>query len=84
MGFVRIFWKNNVEEAYLPKFWLGPVFSEIFKYNPVVHCDDSIQVLLNLTWIMQLFPDKSHNFTNLIFYDATLWNSSYKNSNQGF
>ena len=30
MGFVRIFWKNNVQEAYLPKMSiLGQIVSEI-------------------------------------------------------
>ena len=30
MGFVRIFWKNNVQEAYLPKMnILGQIVSEI-------------------------------------------------------
>ena len=30
MGFVRIFWKNNVQEAYLPKMnILGKIVSEM-------------------------------------------------------
>ena len=30
MGFVRIFWKNNVQEAYLPKMSiLGQIVSEL-------------------------------------------------------
>ena len=30
MGFVRIFWKNNVEEAYLPKMKIsGQITSEM-------------------------------------------------------
>ena len=30
MGFVRIFWKNNVQEAYLPKLSIsGQIVSEI-------------------------------------------------------
>ena len=30
MGFVRIFWKNNVQEAYLPKMSIsGQIISEI-------------------------------------------------------
>ena len=30
MGFVRIFWKNNVQEAYLPKMSIsGQIFSEM-------------------------------------------------------
>ena len=31
MGFVRIFWKNNVQEAYLPKMSIsGQIVSEMF------------------------------------------------------
>ena len=34
MGFVRIFWKNNVQEAYLPKMSIsGQIVSEIFSYD---------------------------------------------------
>ena len=29
MGFVRIFWNNNVQEAYLPKISIEAIFSEI-------------------------------------------------------
>ena len=67
MGFVRIFWKNNVQEAYLPKINIsGQIFSEILaqlcSYN-------FIQTLLNLFWVdpsqldvvLSENPDKSHN-----------------------
>ena len=45
MGFVRIFWKNNVQEAYLPKMSIsGQIVSEIV----VQLClENSIQTLLN-------------------------------------
>ena len=69
MGFVRIFWKNNVQEAYLPKINIsGQIVSEILAQ---LSSDNSIQTLLNLFWVdpSQLdvvlsseYPDKSHNF----------------------
>ena len=45
MGFVRIFWKNNIQEAYLPKMSIpGQIVSEIV----VKLClENSIQTLLN-------------------------------------
>ena len=47
MGFVRIFRKNNIQEAYLPKTRiLGQIVSEILAQ---LCADDSIQILLNLT-----------------------------------
>ena len=47
MGFVRIFWKNNIEEAYLPKTSIsGQIVSEILAQ---LCSDDSIQIPLNLT-----------------------------------
>ena len=46
MGFVRIFWKNNVQEAYLPKINIsGQIVSEILAQ---LCSDNSIQTLLNL------------------------------------
>ena len=49
MGFVKIFWKNNVQDAYLPKISiLGQIISEILAQ---LCRDDSIQILLNLTWV---------------------------------
>ena len=49
MGFVKIFWKNNVQDAYLPKISISEqIASEILAHS----CsDDSIQILLNLTWV---------------------------------
>ena len=44
MGFVRIFWKNNVQEAYLPKMSiLGQIVSEIVAQ---LYPENSIQTLL--------------------------------------
>ena len=41
MGFVRIFWKNNVQEAYLPKMSiLGQIVSEIVAH---LYSEHSIQ-----------------------------------------
>ena len=46
MGFVNIFWKNNVQEAYLPKMnILGQIISEI------VALKNSIQTLLSFFWV---------------------------------
>ena len=82
MGFLKIFWKNNVEDAYLPKISISEqIVPEILAQ---LCSDDSIQIRLNLTWInlshsasswqagllvvvISEYPDKSHNFTNLIF-----------------
>ena len=45
MGFVRIFWKNNVQEAYLPKISIsGQIVSEIVAQSCL---ENSIQTLLN-------------------------------------
>ena len=58
MEFIRIFCKNNVQEAYLPTIVicpkmlivsiLGQIVSEILAQ---IYSDDSIQILLNLTWV---------------------------------
>ena len=49
MEVVKIFWKNNVQDAYLPKISiLGQIVSEILAQ---LCSDDSIQILLNLTWV---------------------------------
>ena len=49
MGVVKIFWKNNVQDAFLPKISiLGQIVSEILAQ---LCSDDSIQILLNLTWV---------------------------------
>ena len=52
MGFVKIFWKNNVQDAYSPKISnSGQIVSEILAQ---LCCDDSIQILLNLAWFIRL------------------------------
>ena len=49
MGFVNIFWKNNVQEAYLQKMnILGQIVSEIVAQ---LHLENSIQTLLNYFWV---------------------------------
>ena len=52
MGFVRIFWKKNIQEAFLPKTSIvGQIVFEILAQS----CsDDSIQILLNLTLFITL------------------------------
>ena len=59
MGFVRIFWKNNVQEAYLPKMSIsGQIVSEIVAQ---LCLENSIQTLLNFfrldskSTLLQLF-----------------------------
>ena len=43
MGFVRIFWKNNVQEAYLPKMSIwGQIVAEIVAQ---LYSENSIQTL---------------------------------------
>ena len=45
MGFVRIFWKSNVQEAYLPKMSIsGQIVAEIVAQ---LCLENSIQTLLN-------------------------------------
>ena len=45
MGFARIFWKNNVQEAYLPKMSIsGQIVSEIVAQ---LCLENSIQILRN-------------------------------------
>ena len=76
MGFIRIFWKNNIQEVYLPKTSIsGQIVSEILAQ---LCSNDSIQIFLNLTQFIALgsesnidvvlseYPDKSRNFTKLI------------------
>ena len=49
MGLVRIFWKNNVQEAYLPKMSIsGQIVSEIVAQ---LSLENSIQTLLNFFWV---------------------------------
>ena len=49
MGFVKIFWKNNVQDAYVPKISIsGQIVSDILAQ---LCFDVSIQILLNLTWV---------------------------------
>ena len=44
--------KRNIQEAYLPKTsFLGQIVSEILAQ---LCSDDSIQILLNLTWVKRL------------------------------
>ena len=52
IGFVEIFWKNNVQDVYSPKISnSGQIVSEILAQ---LCCDDSIQILLNLAWFIRL------------------------------
>ena len=56
MGFVKMFWK--IEDAHLPKISIsGKIFSEILAQ---LRPDDSLQILLNLTW-----ESSEHNWANI-------------------
>jgi len=49
MGFVKIFRKNNVQDAYLPKTSsVGQIVCQILAQ---LCSDDPTQILLNLTWV---------------------------------
>ena len=51
MVFVRIYWKNNVQEAYLPEMSiLGQIVSEIVAQ---LYSENSIQTLLIFSWVDQ-------------------------------
>ena len=51
MEFVRIFWQNNVQEAYLPKKSIsGQIVSEIVAQ---LRLEDSIQTVLNFLGSIQ-------------------------------
>ena len=68
MGFVRIFSKNNVQEAYLPKtsIW-GQIDSEIVAQ---LYSENSIQILLIFFWVDEKKFRRSmefckHNWTTI-------------------
>ena len=78
MGFVKIFWKNNVQDAYSPKISnLGQIVSEILAQ---LCSDDSIQILLNLTWFLILWTKPNlegfvwnrHSITGLLYCKKVL------------
>ena len=59
MGFVKIFWKNNVQEAYLLKMSIwGQIVSEIVAQ---LYSENSIQTLLIFSWVDFSFADSSGN-----------------------
>ena len=52
MGFVKIFWKNNVQDAYSPKISnSGQIVSEILAQ---LCCDDSIQIYPSKSGLSQV------------------------------
>ena len=77
MGFVKLFWKNNVQDAYSPKISnSGQIVSEILAQ---LCCDDSIQILLNLAWFIRLGTElqriKGRPFCFKFFFTARrTWN----------
>ena len=49
MVFVKTFWKNNIQDAYLPKISIvGQIVSEILAQ---LCFDNLMQILLNLAWV---------------------------------
>ena len=64
MAFVSIFWKNNIQEAYLPK---TSIVKQIVSEILALFCsDDSIQILLNLTCQSKPFdPSQIYKDLNL-------------------
>ena len=49
MVFVKTFWKNNTQDAYLPKISIvGQIVSEILAQ---LCFENLIQILLNLAWV---------------------------------
>ena len=55
--FVRIFWKNNIQEGYLPKTSIpGQIVCKILAQ---LCFDDSIQILLNLTRFLMLWTESN-------------------------
>ena len=64
MEFFKIFSKNNVQDAYLPKISISEQI--VFEINVLAQLclDDSIQILLNLTWVLT-FRHQSHNWANI-------------------
>ena len=76
MGFVRIFWKNNVQEAYLQKMSIsGQIFSEIVAQ---LCLENSTQTLVNFfgveprsqVWIFKISKMIYYN----ISFDSFQWN----------
>ena len=62
MGFVRIFWKNNIQEAYLPKTSIvGQVVGEILA--PLCS-DDSMQMTQVQFRRIRMEPSE-HNWANI-------------------
>ena len=70
MGFVKIFWiKNNIQDAYLQKISIsGQIVSDTLAQ---LYSDDSIQILLNLTWVWTI---KNQYLPLLLRVSFYLWN----------
>ena len=70
MGFVKIFWiKNNIQDAYLQKISIsGQIVSDTLAQ---LYSDDSIQILLNLTWVWTI---KNQYLPLLLGVSFYLWN----------
>ena len=72
MGFVGIFWKNNVQEVYLPNMGIsGQIVSEILAQ---LYSENSIQILLNFFWVKKLLSDE----TLALVFEMTSPKKQYK------
>ena len=76
IGFVGIFWKNSIWKVYLPK---TSIVGQIVLQILVLFCsDDSIQILLNLTWFPMLWTESSeHNWANIWLKDNLPRNANF-------
>ena len=80
MGFVRTFWKNNIQEAYLPITGISwQIVSEILAQ--LCSNDSIITILLNLTQFIRnrvksrrICPEM---LVWIFFYDVTLFQRSF-------
>ena len=72
MGFVRIFWKNNAQEAYLPKMSIwGQIVSAIVAQ---LCLQNSIQTLLNFFLGR---PQKIFFHTLVLYYTQSIKSTSF-------
>ena len=69
MGFVRIFWKNKVQETYLPKISISGQI--VFEILAQLRSDNSLQTLLNTLHAGVLkMPSVSNGFKDYCFLEV--------------
>ena len=69
IGFVGIFWKNNVQEAYLPNMGISGQIVSAQLYS-----ENSIQTILNFFWVIKLLSDE----TLTLVFEMTSPKKQYK------